>query len=412
MSNHDFPFSLRDICMLENISVPNDGRTTFVTNCPVCGKHTLNFDFQKDVFHCFGAGCEISGGILHFYILCEGKEGMKLSDARKEIESRLFGGTNISEEERKSQRERMEARKKEIESKLVSQCSLRSIEERHETYTALLEMLNLAQDHYEDLRSEKRLLSDETIRMRKYKTYPVGAYGEYPLRLLEKGLYLDGVPGFFKNNGKWELRAMKRGIMIPIISHNGLIQGFQIRKDDSLLKTFYQKDENGNFVLDKNKMKIPIKEKKFTWLSSKNLPDGTATGSYCHYAADFCLNGNNKFVPLLGKDDGIVLTEGPLKGDIFHEITGYPAICVPGVNCYQLLEKELQFLKTLGLKIVYQAYDMDYLTNPNVYLYLKKSYEIIRNLNLGVVRLHWNPNYKGIDDYYIHKKILLNGETR
>lgn len=395
---NNFPFTMQDICTLEGISIPPDGRAEYETVCPMCGKRSLNINFQKGCFQCWS--CESSGGLLAFYLFCEGKENLSLKEARKEVMSRLYGTTPSEHEERAK---KIQARRNEIKASEVKQCSLRTVEERNLTYSALLDMLSLAEDHHMDL-SKKRGLSDFTITLRKYKSFPVSSFEEYPLKLMEMGLYVDGIPGFYKTEkGVWSLRGFKRGIIIPILNRNGLIQGFQIRKDDSLLKTFYKKDAKGNYLLDSNKMQIVDKEKKYGWLSTKGLSFGTPTNSYIHYAADFVMD-HGSLVPKLTPDKGILLTEGPLKGDIFFEKTGYPAICVPGVNCILPLETELKFLKELGFKKVYQAYDMDYLTNKNVAKYLAKSYDIIKNQGFEVVRLQWNPKYKGIDDYYLAKE--------
>ena len=93
--------------------------------------------------------------------------------------SRLYGTTPSEHEERAK---KIQARQEEIKASEVKQCSLRSVEERNLTYSALLDMLSLAEDHHMDL-TQKRGLSDFTITLRKYKSFPVSSFEEYPLKL-------------------------------------------------------------------------------------------------------------------------------------------------------------------------------------------------------------------------------------
>ena len=89
---------MQDICTLEGISIPPDGRAEYETVCPMCGKRSLNINFQKGYFQCWS--CESSGGLLAFYLFCEGKENLSLKEARKEVMSRLYGTTPSEHEER------------------------------------------------------------------------------------------------------------------------------------------------------------------------------------------------------------------------------------------------------------------------------------------------------------------------
>ena len=70
----------------------------------------------------------------------------------------------------------------------VEENPLTGVEERHATYTALLQSLTLASDHRENLLS--RGLSPEEIHRLGYKTTPVLGFSSLAKRLREKGLYL------------------------------------------------------------------------------------------------------------------------------------------------------------------------------------------------------------------------------
>lgn len=397
MAKHNFPFNLRDICYLEGIPVPN--RTHCQINCINCGKKKLDLDFGEDVFKCWT--CGIQGGLLQFYAYCEGDGNMSPSDARREIMEKLFGTQPEKKEEKNKWYEKMKERRKQIAEEEIPQSDTRPVEDLNATYDALLNILTLSKDHEDDL--VKRGLSREYISKRKYRTYPLSAYDEIPRKLLEDGKYLDGIPGMYKAGGRWMLREMKRGIMIPIINRNDMIVGFQIRKDNNLLKTTYKTDSMGNYLLDSNGNKIVDKvESKFTWLSSKGKLCGTGTPAFVHHACEFERKDGEK-VPKLSINKGILLTEGPLKADIFHEITDYPAISVPGVSCQTQLKDALIYLKQLGFETVYNGFDMDYVKNQNVYNALEENYKLILQIGLHLVRVHWNPEMKGIDDYYAKK---------
>lgn len=396
-------YGIADVASLVGIRM-SPSKVENVCYCPNCGRKKLAINTQKNIFRCLHASCDISGNSTELYLIAEGKEGMSIDEGRAEILERLYGFSNTRTpaeiEEAKRKMEENARKRKEEE---VKQCSLRDISQRDKTYSSFLDLLTLADDHTKDLLN--RGLSMETIVRRKYRTDAVSSFEEYPLKLMEEGLYVDGIPGFFRNDkNKWELLWVKRGIMIPITSHHNKIQGFQIRKDEKLLKKWYRRNANGSYALDENKQRILEKEKKYTWLSSKNLLDGTGINGFVHYACDFTLSSGGVFIPQMSYDKGIVLTEGPLKADIFFEKKKYPAIAVPGVHNQVQLSKELDFLKSIGFTTIYNGYDMDFVTNKEVYVALAKAYKLILEKGFELKRLQWNDKYKGIDDYYVAKE--------
>lgn len=390
MAMHNFPFTIEDVCDLEKITYERNQRSSFKIICPVCGKHAMIINKNNDVYNCMS--CNESGGVLQFYVMLT-NQNITLPEARKEILERIYGGITDST----VREERIKEKKRVISNSHIDEEKLRSIDERDQTYKSLINLLILADDHKENLMN--RGLPIEIIEANQYRTYPTTSMSEYPIKLLEEGVYLDGIPGFYKENNVWFMRTLKRGIMIPIRSHNNMIQGFQIRKDDKLLKQFYKRDAKNNYVLDGNKMRILVKEKKFTWLSSSDMNYGTGVKGFIHYACDYVLN-NEEWEPKNSANKGILLTEGPLKADLFHYYTGYPAIAVPGVSCQYQLSLELDYLKKKGFNKIYNGYDMDYETNEHVEKALNASYDIIRSKGFELIRLTWDKNYKGIDDFY------------
>ena len=73
----------------------------------------------------------------------------------------------------------------------------------------------------------------------------------------------------------------------------GRIQGMQVRLDSA-------------------------KKRKFRWVSSAGLPEGCGAKTWVHLAGDPR--------PL------VLLTEGPMKADVIHALTGQTVLAVPGVN--------------------------------------------------------------------------------
>ena len=358
--NH-LPFTLSDIMNLCSISRSSRLKGTV---CPFCGHHdSMYYNLNENVFHCFK--CDAKGGTIDFYRTYMKKPDNKT--AYTEIMKSLFGEDLLDQKKK----EWIEERRKQIESMQKNDPPLRPLQDRDRTYRALLDLFTLASDHSTDLLN--RGLSQKVIEVNGYKTLP-NEKTDICNSLSRMDLHLDGVPGFFTVNGEWRLGGNKRGFLVPVRSHGGLIQGFQIRKDAAAM--------NAN-------------EGKYYWLSSKGYPNGTGVPGAVHYACDF---QNNK--PIF-HNEKIFLTEGALKGDIAHHLSGKPFLCVPGVNCLNQLKPELEWLKEQGVKIVNICYDMDYKTNSNVQRALMQTYTLIHAVGLQPVSIEWDAQHKGIDDYLL-----------
>ena len=239
---------------------------------------------------------------------------------------------------------------------------LTDIDARHETYAALLGKLSLASDHRENLLS--RGLTDEQIRTFGYKTMPVVGFSALAKQLQAEGYYLGGVPGFYHTKeGAWTFVQERRGILIPARDQDGKIQGLQIR-------------------LDK------IKKGKFRWISSIGKQDGCKAEGWTH------MIGNPK--------PTVLLTEGPLKADVIHYITGQTVIAVPGVNSLKHLKETLEYLQSQGTTKVMTCFDMDYLKNPHVRDGYYNLANILAEVGIEYGTYLWDPQFKGLDDYVWH----------
>ena len=163
-------------------------------------------------------------------------------------------------------------------------------------------------------------------------------------------------PGFYSRNG-WKNKTGK-GFLVPVRDPNGRIQEFQVRSDAG--------------------------EPKYYYYSSAGEPNGCSAKSLVH------------FVGNLQQNDWI-LTEGALKADVIHALTGFTVIALMGVSCSKSL---LQHADLLAGKIIHVAYDMDSFTKPNVKKSEESLYDVLEQLPIdGYTRLMWDRHYKGLDDY-------------
>lgn len=345
---------MADIIPLMGIPGPTYGRSSYNISCPCCDenpkKKHLNINLVKDVFRC--PRCGFSGGVFDLYAYYT---GIDRKYVRKAILERLNrsdkNNYNINSQQKRTVFEEIE-------------CPITDIDARHETYTALIKKLSLASDHRENLFS--RGLSDEQIEKLEYRTTPVVGLETISKQLQEEGYYLSGVPGFYHTEkGSWSFIRESRGIIVPVRDAQKRIQGLQIRRDK-------------------------VDKRKFRWVSSVGKKDGCKAEGWTH---------------VVGKPSKkILLTEGPMKADIIHALSGNTVIAVPGVNALTHLELTLDTLKEQGTEHIMTAFDMDFLTNPHV----QKGYEaLISMLDQKGFRFGsfmWDSNYKGLDDYIWHKK--------
>lgn len=133
------------------------------------------------------------------------------------------------------------------------------------------------------------------------------------------------VPSFYINwEGNWDLNFYEgnRGYLCPVYTVDKYLAGFQIRLDH------------------------PKGKNKYVWLSSANLKKGC---------------GISSIVGVSGKTEGseIYVTEGILKAEIAHQVSGKTFLGNPGIGNWRDLYEVLQVLKKRGLSHVEEVYDMD-----------------------------------------------------
>lgn len=244
-----------------------------------------------------------------------------------------------------------------------------SLEQRHAVYSDMLAHLTLLPKHGENLL--ERGLSEERIRRNEYRSMPETERGRRLLAdlLRSHGHDLHGIPGFRTYYGDWTLSG-PNGFLIPVRNKDGLIQGLKIRLDDA---------QQAN--------------RKYRWLSSRNLPSGTRSYSWVH------VTGNTQ-------SKRAFLTEGPLKGDVASFLAQDALfICIGGVNALNGLNDTV---RELGVREVVEAMDMDQMTNPNVRSAILTMRKEVRKIpGIRYSKYTWNPAYKGVDDYLLSQAATM-----
>ena len=186
--------------------------------------------------------------------------------------------------------------------------------------------------------------------------------------LRSRGFDLLGVPGFRTYYGDWTL-AGPNGFLIPVRNKDGLIQGLKIRLDDT---------GDG---------------RKYRWLSSRDMPNGTRSYSWVHVTGDTT-------------SKRAYLTEGPLKGDVASFLAHDALfVCIGGVNSLNGLTKTL---RDLGVTEVVEAMDMDQSTKPEVrkaIQTMRKEVQAVKHLKY--TKYTWDPAYKGVDDYLLSRAAVM-----
>lgn len=370
--------------------------------CPKCGEKRMSFNMNMGVGRCFRGACEFGCDSASYYAAAT---GLSLNEARKDIEERLG-----IERGRKERPDKVQFREVIIpKESIVMEEEKASDKVLDDTYRAFLSELSLSEKNRYMLKA--RGLSDDEIEVLGYKTFPRKDEIDFFAlcrRLQTNGHVLKGVPGFYKTSkGDYTFVQITKGIIMPCVNINNQIIGLQVRKDDDL-RVFIESE--GRY------------EGKCSWFSSKNRNGGCSANAEVHYACDFKFSQETGQYEMILPEDGVLLTEGIMKADITgYMVPNIPIISVPGVDARKQLKKNLLLLKEKGVKQVWLAYDMDYLTNSNVQEACAKTKALIEELGLTYTRMQWENsivikdnsgnemkvNLNGIDDYMVYAKLNI-----
>ena len=328
----------------------NRNNVEFKALCPFCGdrKYHLGLNRKMDRFHCFR--CKEKGNSVSLYAKLNGisnKEAYNLLSRHREI----YEPKAVFYQEQ-------------------PEMQMRSLEDRHNVYYDFLSLLRLHRAHRKNL--ENRGLSFDHIHQFMYRSIPMdNAFRREVLETLASRYNLVGIPGFYVDErGDVQMYLNKHGgIFIPVCNHEGYIQGLQMRLDVSADSV----------------------EKKFRWFSSKHYPNGTGAKPWIHVVGDTSANE-------------AILTEGAMKADITSVLSnGQLFIAVPGVNAISYLP---EVIHNLGITKIYEAMDMDKRSKPEVKRAMITLRGTLNNTGVETVNCAWNPNYNGLDEYYLAKTMF------
>ena len=170
MSQHDFPYTMRDVAALLPLHIRRRRAVSIDADCPFCGdtKGKLNINFEKQVFNC--NRCRTHGGMVELYAKFF---GVSNTQANAEIfsivcrhETPRIAPTPIASPK-----------------ELPREASRADAQAIDQTFRTLLAMLPLAESHRSDL--HRRGLNDDQIET-------VMSYYQYPetLHIMPSGILI------------------------------------------------------------------------------------------------------------------------------------------------------------------------------------------------------------------------------
>lgn len=202
------------------------------------------------------------------------------------------------------------------------------------------------------------------------------------------GCTLEGVPGFFKVGNFWCFNTIP-GMLVPTRSMDGRVVALQVRRD----KPKNWNDNKGEFL-------------RYMTVSSKGLPQGVTEGiSRAHFPL-----GN----PTLASDVQVCITEGPLKSDAAVELINELKpqektffIALHGTMNTKELPDFFKICKEAGVQKVWNAFDMDKVTNIHVADAGKSVWRKANAAGLSVANMCWAEDYGKVK---LHELSLLCSE--
>ena len=363
-NGYNFPYNILDVITDLQIPVRQNNGTTMDVDCPFCtvnnhnghtGKGKLNVVIHKNYAHC--CRCDFGGGMLEIYSKVK---NCSLEVANKEmrefVKTPSYSVVKMQTEEA-------------FDTAMISGnnngCRA-SDYDIDRTYRKFLSLCFLSDKHRENLK--KRGLTDKQISHYGFKTVPTHREQHRKIlsNLILNDYTLKGVPGFFIDKfGNWNFNLFRfaEGFLIPMVNAKGKCLGLQVRLDN------------------------PPKDKgKYIWLSSSYKDSGVSSGSPYH-------------ITNAPKTDTLFLTEGGLKANIAHSLSGETFMAVAGVTQLKKMPQYLSEMKELGIKRIVDCFDSDCAYNEQVEKARQKLMRIVISCGMSYSRLSWNENFKGIDDY-------------
>lgn len=235
----------------------------------------------------------------------------------------------------------------------------------HNALARLLRALTLRPRHAAQLRA--RGLGYDEIARNRYRSVPE-TNAERQRAADGLASYLDacggGVPGFYRERGRWRMAYRPSGYFISVRDELGHIQALTQRVDG------------------------PRDGGKYIWLSSADKDGGASSGAPPHFAGRH----------LMYSAPEVTITEGSLKADVAAYLSASPVIGVAGTHATRGLAQRLKAGYPL-LGRVFIAYDRDMMEKPQV---LEAVFNLGTQLEaegFAVTVRTWPARYKGLDDY-------------
>lgn len=385
-----FPFTIQQVAELVGlIPAPQakEGTASYNVRCPFCDdtKYHMNIDRIKNTYRC--ARCEAGGGALDLYgrivhnepcVAGPNGNSRKLYtmlcndlhlDTSVNVEIKKKSEIKVIERASDNQVHKAYARLLAHPALALTQKHKQSLLDRGLSESAVVRY------HYRSFNPDTFKMSDEareiyqrvanivvkTSALKKFPPLNIIAGIQLALWVQEAGIDLQGVPGFFHLADIWCLKLPCSGIIIPTRNMSGKIVALQIRNDTG-------------------------KGSKYLTVSAKGLPSAVNT-NICR--VHFPL-GN---APLT-YGAPVVLTEGPLKADIAQErMPNTFFMAIAGVNNTTDLSNVAGLLPAFGVSTIYNALDMDKLTNINVMKGSKDIRKLLTEKSLCVHTLFWDEKY-------------------
>lgn len=356
--------------------------------CPVCGRKG-KWNITDKVYNCAHPDCDFHGSAFdlwaHFRDITaqDRKELCRL--VAKDFYSYTGGGIKV------------QPKAPVKKTPPIRTFNAASEEVLDDTYSALLEQLTLSEKHRDALR--RRGLPDEIIDANGYKTAATVGNRQIAHRLLSSGHLAEGVPGLYKTS-QWTVFNYGSGFLIPCRSIDGKIHGLQQRTDQRTYRRPLKVLHLRCSAADAKRKLRPAngtlyKKAKYLTVSTGNKPYGTKGFTKPHYN------------PGWDAGNDLIITEGPLKGDIISMFTGKATLSVLGVSSLSFVPEMLRQLRALGKSRILIAYDMDMYAKNGVRKALRKLERIIAHMGYRYGRLDWKEEYealglKGYDDYLLY----------
>lgn len=226
----------------------------------------------------------------------------------------------------------------------------------------MLKRLSLREGHRAKLAS--RGLSDAEIDRLGYVSAPRPDESEAVAEGLSK-YDLRGVPGFYRQAGRWRLRDLGSGVYIPVRDPRRRIRGIQIRRDEG--------------------------EPRYIWLSTPpdRFTEGASSGTPVHFCRPERIRATGE----------ALLTEGALKGAVISFFLGCGVVAVPGVSTFTEDFGERLKADFPELRHVILCYDNDWQQKKEVRKALFRLQRTLRRAGLRWSVRKFPDAFKGYDDY-------------